>query len=99
MILVTTGQVERTVFDRAGKDLKLQFLLLQSSQCSEYDVDKIEVITCQSAIQCIEADAMIIAVKSDLHMNQSGVGSILQSIGECVANSRHLYTAQVQASC
>ena len=69
-------------FTTAAAGLNLQFLFSQSVQILDYELaDRINIIACKPAIQCIKADAIIIAVKDDLYMNQSGVGTVLSTAG------------------
>ena len=62
--------------------LKLQVHVLESSVCSSYDIGGIIVSVCKRSIQCIQADALIVAVKPDLYMNNSGVGSLMEAEGK-----------------
>ena len=66
----------------AAEGLKLQVDVLESSICSSYDIGGIIVSVCKHSIQCIQADALIVAVKPDLYMKNSKVGNLMEAEGK-----------------
>ena len=74
---------------QAADGLKLQFLVLESSITSTFKIGQLNVSVCKPTIQCINADALIIAVNSDLYMNNSGVGSLFEAEGRPTALFDH----------
>ena len=63
--------------------MKLRFVLNDTVQLMDYSVGNVSVVVCKPSILCVRADAAIIAVKDELFMNQSGVGSVLAIAGRC----------------
>lgn len=70
------------MFKEPGKEHKVIYLINESEELLDYCVGDISVLACQHTLQCIRADAVIIAVTATLEMNQSGVGRVLSITGE-----------------
>ena len=84
---------EKHKLNAAANHVRVQYLIHESTIMSSGLLDnRLQVIVCHPATECISADVMIIPLTSDkLDMRQSVIGHLIADLGKYHRCTRHHY--------